>query len=296
MAPVELAIYDLSGGAAKEMSASMGALLDNKTVELVPHTGVRVFGREVVFSGGIRAQDPTQVVEAMGHGPVRVEAMGDTAKTEDELDEFLCSIAASWTAESYDLWTKNCNNFSDVVLNFLCGRGVPAVQDALNGSLEKNGGLVGPKGETMTLTVKAASGSAAPTSVTLPKTATVGALSGVNVGEAPLRVVRASAAPPVAAPVAAHVIPTIPVPAATPLSRAVARAEASGGTEVLKTLHKILSNVVHHPGGKVPEAQAEQRGLPAQARRAAAGRGGGLPGASRAWASAARRRRAASAA
>ena len=96
------------------------------------------------------------------------------------------SIAASWTAESYDLWTKNCNNFSDVVLNFLCGRGVPAwilslpgemlatplgkllgpilgnVQDALNGSLEKNGGLVGPKGETMTLTVKAASGSAAP--------------------------------------------------------------------------------------------------------------------------------------
>ena len=210
MAPVELAIYDLSGGAAKEMSASMGALLDNKTVELVPHTGVRVFGREVVFSGGIRAQDPTQVVEAMGHGPVRVEAMGETSKTEDELDEFLCSIAASWTAESYDLWTKNCNNFSDVVLNFLCGRGVPAwilslpgemlatplgkllgpilgnVQDALNGSLEKNGGLVGPKGETMTLTVKAASGSAAPTSVTLPKTATVGALrAAVNVDAKP---------------------------------------------------------------------------------------------------------------
>ncbi|KAH8068598.1 Lys63-specific deubiquitinase [Aureococcus anophagefferens] len=166
----------------------MGALLDNKTVELVPHTGVRVFGREVVFSGGIRAQDPTQVVEAMGHGPVRVEAMGETSKTEDELGEFLCSIA-SWAAESYDLWTKNCNNFSDVVLNFLCGRGVPAwilslpgrcsrrsancsgdprqACRTLNGSLEKNGGLVGPKGETMTLTVKAASGSAAPTSVTL---------------------------------------------------------------------------------------------------------------------------------
>ncbi|KAH8072254.1 Lys63-specific deubiquitinase [Aureococcus anophagefferens] len=70
----------------------------------------------------------------MGHGPVRVEAMGETAKTEDELDEFLCSIAASWTAESYDLWTKNCNNFSDVVLNFLCGRG-----DALNGSSRRTG-------------------------------------------------------------------------------------------------------------------------------------------------------------
>ena len=103
----------------------MGALLDNKTVELVPHTGVRVFGREVVFSGGIRAQDPTQVVEAMGHGPVRVEAMGETSKTEDELDEFLCSIAASWTAESYDLWTKNCNNFSDEIAHFLVGVGIP---------------------------------------------------------------------------------------------------------------------------------------------------------------------------
>ena len=44
MATVELAIYDLTMGMAKQMAAPLAGLLDGKSVEMVPHTGVRVFG------------------------------------------------------------------------------------------------------------------------------------------------------------------------------------------------------------------------------------------------------------
>ena len=62
MADVSLAIYDLSGGLAKTMSAAMGDALGGTVVEMVPHTGVRVFGKEYVMGGGIRAQAVDAVV------------------------------------------------------------------------------------------------------------------------------------------------------------------------------------------------------------------------------------------
>ena len=97
---VDLAIYDLSGGLAAQLSSSMGALLNGKQVDLVPHTGVRVFGHEFVFSGGIRMQAASAIEASMGRAPVRVEALGTTTKTAEELQTWLFSVADQWTADS----------------------------------------------------------------------------------------------------------------------------------------------------------------------------------------------------
>ena len=254
--------------------------------------------------------------DMMGRAPDRLEAMGATQKTEAELDAFLVSVAPSWTAASYDLWTKNCNNFSEAVVRFLCGRSIPAwilelpneirptplgrviapmmasQQDALKNQLARGGGLIeaaapppppAPEGPTMTVTVKAAAaGGEGPKKLTVSATATVGDLRellqvdgaprfvfmgkllkddaktlgsyGVKDGLVILVVgARMSSSPASSpAPAAASSPPAaraLDVAAATPLELAIARAEASGGADVLKTLHKILSNVVRHQSG-----------------------------------------------
>ena len=69
MATVELAIYDLTMGMAKQMAAPLAGLLDGKSVEMVPHTGVRVFGREIVYAGGVLSQPIATVEAGMGRKP-----------------------------------------------------------------------------------------------------------------------------------------------------------------------------------------------------------------------------------
>ena len=46
MAPIAVYVYDLSGGMARAMSMAMVG----KQVDIIPHTGVVVFGKEVCRS------------------------------------------------------------------------------------------------------------------------------------------------------------------------------------------------------------------------------------------------------
>ena len=52
--------------------------------------------------------------------------LGNTNKTEAQLGEFLRSIRYRFTAETYDLISNNCNNFSDEVSRFLLDTGIPS--------------------------------------------------------------------------------------------------------------------------------------------------------------------------
>mmetsp|Transcript_3726 Transcript_3726/g.9175 ORF Transcript_3726/g.9175 Transcript_3726/m.9175 type:complete len:557 (+) Transcript_3726:193-1863(+) len=311
MATVELAIYDLTMGMAKQMAAPLAGLLDGKSVEMVPHTGVRVFGREIVYAGGVLSQPISTVEAGMGRKPNSVERIGTTTKTEAEVQQFLRSISHEWTAQNYDLWEHNCNNFSERVAQFLTGSSIPrwildfpremrstplgqmlapmlgTSQDALNGQLGTSG-YVAPSatpatpmpapappapapGDAMAVTVKPATGSNPPKTLSLSKTATVGDLRkvlgvdasprfvfmgklladdsktlasyGVADGLTVLQVAGRGSPQSSPAPAAA----AAPTTATTPLSASIARAEASGGVDVLRTLHRILSNIVQHP-------------------------------------------------
>jgi len=53
--------------------------------------------------------------------PCEVIDMGQTGKTEVELQAFLNSISARFTADTYNLLSHNCNHFSNEVARFLTG-------------------------------------------------------------------------------------------------------------------------------------------------------------------------------
>ncbi|KAI9678616.1 MAG: hypothetical protein M1817_005673 [Caeruleum heppii] len=103
---VELYVYDLSKGLARQYST---ALLGTY-IEAVYHTSL-VFGGVEYFFG-------------LGR-PMEVIPMGETFLPEDVIAEYLVSLKAIYTPESYDLWVRNCNSFSNDFATFLVGKGIP---------------------------------------------------------------------------------------------------------------------------------------------------------------------------
>ena len=66
---VQLAVYDLSHGMARQLSAQF--LGPQYAIDIIPHTALVVFGREYYFGGGIQHEDPTVFRRSMGIHPVR---------------------------------------------------------------------------------------------------------------------------------------------------------------------------------------------------------------------------------
>ena len=51
--------------------------------------------------------------------------MGRTDLPLDVIQEYIDSLASIYTAESYDLFLHNCNNFSQDLSMFLVGKDIP---------------------------------------------------------------------------------------------------------------------------------------------------------------------------
>ncbi|OAA72511.1 PUA-like domain protein [Cordyceps fumosorosea ARSEF 2679] len=115
---VHLLVYDLSRGLAKDISLSvLGFQLD-----AIYHTSIELRGREFVYDGGI-----LEIVPGSSHlgRPQQRLRLGTTLLPMDVIREFLTSIKSIYTAEAYDLFNHNCNNFTDSFSNFLLGKGIP---------------------------------------------------------------------------------------------------------------------------------------------------------------------------
>lgn len=86
------------------------------------HTGLVVYGKEYYFSGGIQ-QDPAGKTP---YGtPIRVVELGVTHVPEEVFEEYLQEISERYTAETYNLLSHNCNNFSNEVAQFLVSTTIP---------------------------------------------------------------------------------------------------------------------------------------------------------------------------
>ncbi|KAI7841647.1 hypothetical protein COHA_004667 [Chlorella ohadii] len=116
--PVQLFVYDLSGGMARAFSQ----MLLGRTIEAIYHTSIVVAGSEFYFGGGIN-------VARAGHTPfgrpVQVLDLGHTQLPEDVREALLADLSERYTPESYSLFSNNCNNFADELAQLLCGRGIP---------------------------------------------------------------------------------------------------------------------------------------------------------------------------
>jgi thioredoxin len=124
---VHLYVYDITNGMAK----NLGHMLIGKFVEGVWHTSVVVFGKEFYFAGGI-VYDPPKTTP---HGlPVKEIYLGDTELCPDDFMDYLKSISNEFTQNTYNIFDKNCNHFSNNVCEFLLGKGIPS--DILNQAKE----------------------------------------------------------------------------------------------------------------------------------------------------------------
>eukprot|EP00592_Proboscia_alata_P010551 CAMPEP_0194365212 /NCGR_PEP_ID=MMETSP0174-20130528/13202_1 /TAXON_ID=216777 /ORGANISM="Proboscia alata, Strain PI-D3" /LENGTH=541 /DNA_ID=CAMNT_0039139733 /DNA_START=31 /DNA_END=1656 /DNA_ORIENTATION=+ len=124
---VKLALYDLSRGMARSLSAQF--LGPSHSIEMIPHTGVVVHGQEYYFSNGIQSSNPLTFRSQTGQQPVSVTIVGHTTKSKIEFNAWIRNIASvEYSPTSYDLLRRNCNNFSDCALRdgLNMNDGVPA--------------------------------------------------------------------------------------------------------------------------------------------------------------------------
>ncbi|KAL7520198.1 hypothetical protein ACHAWX_004944 [Stephanocyclus meneghinianus] len=112
MTEVHLAIYDLSMGMARNLSAQF--LGPQHAIDIIPHTALIVYGKEYFFGRGIEWCTPQEFRATRGIHPIEVKLLGRTQKTQREFEEWCLEQGRNGTfgVESYDLLSRNCNNFS----------------------------------------------------------------------------------------------------------------------------------------------------------------------------------------
>lgn len=124
---VQLAVYDLSQGMARGLSAQF--LGPAHAIEIIPHTGVVVYGREYFFGAGIQSEPPDLFRRNTRMYPIQVISLGNTSVSRTEFESWCSNMMLSgrYSAAAYDLLSRNCNNFShDAALQGLqLSAGVP---------------------------------------------------------------------------------------------------------------------------------------------------------------------------
>jgi thiol-disulfide isomerase/thioredoxin len=92
-------------------------------IDAVYHTSIVLDNIEYYFGQGVQ----TCRAGATHHGrPMETIKLGRTDLPIEIILEYLESLKQVYTAESYDLFMHNCNNFSNDFAMFLVGKGIPA--------------------------------------------------------------------------------------------------------------------------------------------------------------------------
>lgn len=117
---VMLNVHDISHGLARKVST----MLIGKTIEAIWHTGIVVYGSEYYFGGGI-VQQSSAGTTPYGN-PIQVIDLGVTHVPKYIFEKYLQEILIpQFKTESYKLLTRNCNNFTNEIAQFLVGTSIP---------------------------------------------------------------------------------------------------------------------------------------------------------------------------
>jgi len=130
---VQLVLYDLSQGMARNLSAQfLGG--PEHAIDLIPHTGIVVFGKEYFFGGsGIAVEDPIYFRSSRNMHPISIETLGTTTVSKNEFEDWCVrqqsnnNSGRKFAGQDYDLFENNCNNFSNsaAIYGLKLGGGVP---------------------------------------------------------------------------------------------------------------------------------------------------------------------------
>jgi hypothetical protein len=89
---VELYVYDLSKGMARNLSAALLGV----QIDAIYHTAIVMGGIEYVYDGGVKTVKPGQT--HLGK-PMQIIQLGETQLPEDVILEYLDSLREIYTAE-----------------------------------------------------------------------------------------------------------------------------------------------------------------------------------------------------
>jgi len=119
--PVTLYIYDLTKGMAQSFAPMLGL---NFNVEGIWHTAIVVHGYEWFFgASGIEHCLPGSTM--LGE-PLKKEPLGHTQIDLATFSDYINGLSQDqFVGSKYDLFKHNCNNFSNVVSNFLVRKSIP---------------------------------------------------------------------------------------------------------------------------------------------------------------------------
>ncbi len=117
---VQVYVYDLSQGLARVYSPMFLGIL----IDAIYHTSVVIRNKEYYLDQGIKVNSPP------GHTkygtPIEVLEIGTTGVDDELLNDFINELKnhdeMKYHAVNYNLFTNNCNHFTDVVIDFLCGK------------------------------------------------------------------------------------------------------------------------------------------------------------------------------
>jgi desumoylating isopeptidase 1 len=115
---VELYVYDLSGGMARQYSQALTGV----QIDAIYHTAIVLNHVEYFFGQGIHRKIPGST----HHGrPMKIIKLGKTELPMEVIEEYIQSLESIYTPESYDLFLHNCNNFTQDLSVFLVGKSIP---------------------------------------------------------------------------------------------------------------------------------------------------------------------------
>ena len=117
--PVQLYVYDLSRGMARQMSMA----LTGRQIDGIWHTSIVAWNREYFFGQGISVVHPG----TSHHGaPLETYDLGTTAIDADTFEQLLLQdLKDRFRPEDYNLLSWNCNNFTQEVSQILTGNDIP---------------------------------------------------------------------------------------------------------------------------------------------------------------------------
>lgn len=127
MTEVQIAIYDLSNGMARGLSAQF--LGPQHAIDIIPHTAILAFGKEYFFGQGIEMCHPHEFRMTRGIHPIDIQSLGHTSCTQSEFETWCRAQGQGrFSPTSYDLLSRNCNNFTEEAARegLRLGRGVPS--------------------------------------------------------------------------------------------------------------------------------------------------------------------------
>ena len=112
-------LLTITQGLARQISSSLLGI----QIDAVYHTALVFGGVEYLFGQGVQEALPGRT----HHGaPMEIVSMGRTELPGEVIAEYLDSLKAIYTPESYDLFLHNCNNFTNDFSMFLVGKGIPS--------------------------------------------------------------------------------------------------------------------------------------------------------------------------